>query len=81
MYESEKEMMNMASKNSTTTKLILKVYKTDSSDPEKTIQRTFNHINPDISDDVIYTIGNKLAGLQSHGLVSVLRNDSSVIAE
>ncbi len=71
----------MAAKKNTTSKLILKVYKTDSNDPEKTIQRTFNHINPEIGDDVIYTIGTKLAALQSRGLVDVVRTDSSVIDE
>lgn len=81
MYGSEKEMINMANKVNTTSKLILKVYKGDEKNPDATVQRTFSHINPGISDDVVYSVGMKLSQLQSRGLVGVIRTDSSVIAE
>ena len=45
MYGSEKEMINMANKVNTTSKLILKVYKGDEKNPDATVQRTFSHIN------------------------------------
>ena len=71
----------MATKTNTTSKLILKVYKSDETEPNATVQRTFSHINPLISDDEVYSIGMKLSQLQSHGLVGVIRTDSSAIAE
>lgn len=71
----------MATKTNNTSKLILKVYKETGDDPNATVQRTFSHINPAISDDVIYSIGMKLSQLQSHRLAGVIRNDSAAIAE
>ncbi len=71
----------MASKTDNTTKLILKVFKDGSSDPENTLQRTFSHINPALTDDAVFAIGQKLAALQSHELAGISRTDSATIAE
>ncbi len=71
----------MAAKTNNATKLILKVYKDDKNDPKTALQRTFTRINPSLGDDAVYSIGKKLAALQSHGLLSISRADSAVLAE
>ena len=43
--------------------------------------RTFGDINPEISDDNVLTIGQKLAGLQKYDLGSVNREDTAEIAQ
>ena len=43
--------------------------------------RTFGDINPEISDDNVPTIGQKLAGLQKYDLGSVNREDTAEIAQ
>lgn len=43
--------------------------------------RTFGDINPEISDDNVLTIGQKLAGLQKYDLGSVNREDTTEIAQ
>lgn len=42
---------------------------------------TFGDINPEISDDNVLTIGQKLAGLQKYDLGSVNREDTAEIAQ
>ena len=71
----------MATKSNPATKLILKVYKDKANAPEATLQRTFSHINPELSDDALYSIGLKLAALQTRELAGVTRTDSATIAE
>lgn len=43
--------------------------------------RIFGDINPEISDDNVLTIGQKLAGLQKYDLGSVNREDTAEIAQ
>lgn len=43
--------------------------------------RSFGDINPEISDDNVLTIGQKLADLQKYSLGSVNREDLAEIAE
>lgn len=44
--------------------------------------RSFNYINPSISEDDILDIGQKLAGLQKYNLGSVNRQDTAeIVAE
>ncbi len=69
----------MADKIYNASKLILKVFKDESNDPESTLQRTFSHINPSLDDKTVHAIGQKLAALQSHGLVSITRTDSATL--
>ena len=71
----------MVTKTNPTTKLILKVYKTAEKDPKSTLQRTFAHVNPELSDAALSSIGRKLAALQSHDLLSVSRSDTAELAE
>ncbi|SNU93461.1 Protein of uncharacterised function (DUF1659) [Megamonas hypermegale] len=43
--------------------------------------RSFGDINPEISDDNVLTIGQKLSGLQKYTLGSVNREDLAEIAQ
>lgn len=43
--------------------------------------RSFGDINPEISDDNVFSIGQKLAGLQKYDLGSVNREDTAEIAQ
>lgn len=43
--------------------------------------RSFGDINPEISDDNVLNIGQKLAGLQKYDLGSVNREDTAEIAQ
>lgn len=43
--------------------------------------RSFSDINPEISDDNVLSIGQKLAGLQKYDLGSVNREDTAEIAQ
>lgn len=43
--------------------------------------RSFGNINPEISDDNVLVIGQKLAGLQKYPLGSVNREDLAEIAQ
>ena len=72
----------MAVKNAATSKIILKV-ENGVGESGKTLfaNRTFQHINPALSDDDAYTIGAALAALQTHALGSVIRTDSAQLQE
>jgi hypothetical protein len=68
----------MAVKSKETSKIILKVENGIGKDGSPAFaQRTFQHINPALSDDDAYTIGEALAGLQTHTLGTVLRTDNA----
>lgn len=68
----------MAVKSKETSKIILKVENGIGKDGSPAFaQRTFQHINPALSDDDAYTIGEALAGLQTHTLGNVLRTDNA----
>ncbi len=68
----------MAVKNGETSKIILKVENGFSKNGATAYaQRTFQHINPALSDDDAYAIGEALAGLQDHTLGNVSRTDSA----
>ncbi len=69
----------MADKIYNASKLILKVFKDESNNPESTLQRTFSNINPSLEDAAVQSIGQKLAALQSHGLVCITRIDSATL--
>lgn len=43
--------------------------------------RSFDDINPEITDDNVLAIGQKMAGLQKYTLGSVNREDSAEIAQ
>jgi len=68
----------MATKNSQTTKMILKVVTgTDASGKAVYAQRNFAHIDPAITDDDFLSIGTKLAALQASPLEGVYRQDQA----
>ena len=68
----------MAVKSKEISKIILKVENGIGKDGSPAFaQRTFQHINPALSDDDAYTIGEALAGLQTHTLGTVLRTDNA----
>jgi hypothetical protein len=71
----------MAVKNAETSKIILKV-ENGMGEGGKPVyaSRTFQHINPALSDDDAYAIGEALAGLQTHTLGTVSRTDSAQLA-
>ena len=72
----------MAVKNGATSKIVLKVENGYGKSGQAVFaQRTFQHINPALSDDDAYTIGEALAGLQSHPLGFVTRTDSASLME
>lgn len=72
----------MAVKQDVECKIIIKVLSGISSTGQNTYtQRTFSNINPELTDDDVLDIGTKLAGLQSHDLGSVYREDSAQIVE
>lgn len=71
----------MAVKNGETSKIILKVENGIGEDGKTLFaNRTFQHINPALADDDAYTIGQALAGLQTHALGSVSRTDNAQLA-
>ena len=68
----------MAVKNAASSKIILKVENGLGKDGKvRLAQRTFQHINPELSDDDAYTIGTALGNLQSRTVDSVARTDSA----
>ncbi len=73
-------MIHMASKSNNATKLTLKVHAgQDANGKDLFRQRTFNRMNPGLTDDDVYAIGTGLAGLQTHELVSIARTDNATI--
>lgn len=72
----------MAVKKNMQCSIVLKV-QTGTTTTGKAIytSRTFGDINPEISDDNVLTIGQKLAGLQKYDLGSVNREDTAEIAQ
>ena len=68
----------MAVKNGASSKIILKVENGIGKGGAVLLaQRTFPHINPALSDDDAFTIGEALAGLQDHTLGTIARTDSA----
>ena len=68
----------MAVKNGETSKIILKVENgVGKGGTVVYAQRTFQHINPALSDDDAFAIGEAVAGLQDHTLGDVTRTDSA----
>ena len=71
----------MAVKNAETSKLILKVENGIGKDGKTVFaNRTFQHINPALSDDDAYVIGTALADLQTQVLGNISRTDSAQLA-
>ncbi len=72
----------MAIKKDSETKLIVKVQTgTTTQGKASYSQRSFGNINPNITEDDIYDIGEKLAALQVYTLGSVHRQDLAQIAK
>ena len=46
-----------------------------------TRQRTFNHINPEISDEDAYEVGQALGGLQTYAVDGVVRTDTTELGD
>lgn len=63
-------------KDEQSTKISIKVVNGDD-----TLTRSFIHINPDISDADLYTVGENLSGLQTYPLSVVQRTDVATIVE
>ena len=72
----------MAVKKNIQCSIVLKVQtSTTTTGKASYTSRTFGDINPEISDDNVLTIGQKLAGLQKYDLGSVNREDTAEIAQ
>ena len=72
----------MAAKKDETTKLVVKVKLEDPETGKTTYsQRTFTHINPDLSDEDAFSIGTKLGALQAHEVAGLSRTDTTGLAE
>lgn len=72
----------MAVKKNVQCSIVLKVQTgTTTTGKASYTSRTFSDINPEISDDNVLTIGQKLAGLQKYDLGSVNREDTAEIAQ
>lgn len=70
----------MAVKKSPTTKIIVKVANgTSSSGTTLYASRTFQHINPALTDDEALSIGTALGGLQSRTVGGVQRVDTATL--
>ena len=77
-----KEMTHMATKNNVTTKLILKVAgEKDADGKEQVLQRTFNRVNPAISDNDFYHVATQIAALQTRDVLNIARTDNATISE
>lgn len=75
-------MTHMATKNNVTTKLILKVAgEKDANGKEQVLQRTFNRVNPAISDNDFYHVATQIAALQTRDVLSIARTDNATISE
>ena len=72
---------NMAVKKEAATKLALKVRIEGADGKVAYSQRTFAHINPELSDENAYSIGMMLGALQSHEVVAVTRTDAAGLSE
>lgn len=72
----------MAVKQNSDLKLIIKVQTgTTATGKASYSQRSFDNINPELSIDNVWDIGQKLAGLQKYTLGSVYRQDLAEITE
>ncbi|SFT77000.1 Protein of unknown function [Selenomonas sp. GACV-9] len=73
----------MAKREDTTSKLILKVIVGQTVDgKDKYAQRVFRNLDPDITDDALYSLGGKLGRLQTNTVAAIVRQDaSSIVAE
>ena len=72
----------MAVKKNVQCSIVLKVQTgTTTTGKASYTSRTFGDISPEISDDNVLTIGQKLAGLQKYDLGSVNREDTAEIAQ
>ncbi len=72
----------MATKNNITTKLILKVANgKDANGKDQFLQRTFNRVNPAISDNDFYHVASQIASLQTRDVLSIARTDNATISE
>lgn len=73
----------MAKREDTTSKLVLKVIVGQTENgKDKYAQRVFRNLDPDIADDTLYSLGGKLARLQTYTVAAIVRQDaSSIVAE
>lgn len=71
-----------ATRMSESTKLLLKVeYGATSSGGTSYRTRTFANVNPDATDDSAFSVGSKLAAMQSHTLAVISRQDTASLKE
>ncbi len=64
-----------------TTKLTLKVMLGEEDGKALYGQRSFSHINPELSDEDALSIGRKLGALQAYELAGVNRTDAGGLSE
>lgn len=71
----------MAKRTETISKLILKVVSGKNTDgTDKVTQRSFQNLNPELTDDQFLAIGEKLGSLQSLPVAHIARQDLSSLA-
>lgn len=71
----------MATRKDATTKLAVQVILSRDGEKEKYGQRVFMHINPELSDEDVLSIGTKLGALQSYEVKTVNRTDAAGLGE